>query len=215
MNQLSTYDRIQALVRSPRYLRALKKLKSTSGMTRVEAEEKFCRKFKLTMVVTEEFAQKYSREQLGDAMIFVDADPIVTVKPAGSFEPVNRYIKVRGKREIVRIADPCTHILRDGRFLSLEIDLKRKSEDIEKRMTKWVRLYKKIVDDDVSHAKEGEYDPWEIYDLHTKRGLSLAEIARRKSGIQGSPNYDVVLRAYDRRVRHTYKKACQMIETVK
>ena len=215
MNQLSTYDRIQALVRKPKYLRGLKKLKSTSGMMRVEAEEKFCRKYKLTMAVTEEFAQKYSREQLGDAMLFVDVDPIVTVKPAGPFEPVTRHLKVRGEKQKVRIADPRTHILRDGRFLTLEIDLKRKFEDIAKRMKEWVRLYKKVVDADVSHNKESEYDPWEIYDLHKKQGLSLAEIARKKSGIEGNPNYDDALRAYDRRVRRAWEKACQMIKNVK
>ena len=147
-------------------------------------------------------------------MIFADVDPIVAVKPAGSFEPVDRYVKVRGKREKARIADPRTHILRDGRFLSLEIDLKRKSEDIEKRMTKWVRLYKKVVDGDVSHNKESDYDPWEIYDLHKQQGLSLVEIARRKSGIDGSPNYNARLRACDRKVRRAYNKALQMITSI-
>jgi hypothetical protein len=166
------------------------------------------------MVVTEEFANKYSREQLGDTMIFADVDPIVTIKPAGSFEPTNTIVKVRGKKTKVRAADPKTHILRDGRFLTLEIDLTRKSEDIEQRIKQRLRLYKRVVDSDTSHNKEGGYNPWEIYDLHVKQGLSLVEIARRKSGITGSPNYNDGLRAYDRQVRRAYEKAHQMMKSI-
>jgi hypothetical protein len=213
--ELPTYDRIQALVRDKQYLRDLGKVQSAAGgMKQILAEKKVREKYGLFILIDEEFARKYSRERLGDTMLFEDVDPVVSIIPAGKVEPSTETTTIKGEKTILISLNPRTYILRKGRFLTLEIDLKARGKDIERLVEKRISTYKKIADKRTSHEKRGEYDPWDIWDMHKKQGLSLVEIARRKSGISGSPNYNDNLRAYDRCVRRAYKKASSMIESV-
>lgn len=214
--ELPTYDRIQALVRDKQYLKDRSKCESIKEYTeRSKAEKVLCKKYHLVLVLTDAFAKKYSRGQLGDTMMFTDVDPVVSIIPAGKYESSTKTVKVKGKKIKVHTTDPRTYILRKGRFLTLEIDLKAKDKDIERLVRKRISTYKSIVEKGKSHDKKGEYDPWEVWDMHKKQGLALAEIARQKSGRKGNPTYDDILRKYDSKVRRAYDKACQMIERIK
>lgn len=214
--ELPTYDRIQALVRDEQYLSDLRRVQAKGGgIKRIRAEKKLCEKYGLFIPITEEFAEQYSREQLGDTMVFEDVDPVVSIIPVGKFKPATKTVKVKGKKTTISTQNPGTYILRKGRFLTLEIDLQARDKDIERIVKKRVSTYKSIVDKDPSHDKKGEYEPWEVWDMHEKEGLSLVEIARRKSGLTGNPTFDDRLRSHDRKVRRAYDKTCSMIQSIK
>jgi hypothetical protein len=100
--RIPTYDHVQALARNPQYLKDLGKINDKQVikengrkrlLTRYEKEENLCEKYQMNLIITPEFAQKYTRAQIEGQMIFFD-DPVVSVKSQGD---ENAMIKTKGK----------------------------------------------------------------------------------------------------------------------
>jgi hypothetical protein len=103
-------------------------------------------------------------------------------------------------------------------FVRWRIDLTKNEKELLQAFTKKIRSWKRHIPKQ-RKTRKTTHDPWEIYDLHKKKGLSLLEIARRKTGKsytgkENNPAYNEELEASDKRVRRAYKQAEKMIQAV-
>ena len=209
--RIPTYDHVQALARNHQYLKDLGKVSVFTGLKRIEAEDNLCAKYQLHLVITPEFARQYTREQIEGQMIFFD-DPVVSVKPRGN---ENAMIKVKGKGippGTMKI-DEAGYVLRERRFLTVEIDLSKKIEDIKTKIQQLVKSYRKYLKLDQAHDKGTVLDPWDIYDKK-RAGMNLLKIAKQISGETGNPSYDPELKVVYDQVYNAYSKAMTLVKNV-
>lgn len=218
--RISTYDHIQALVRNKQYLNDLGKISDEQVikengrkrlLTRYEKEENLLEKYKMHFIITPEFARERTRVQIEGQIIFFD-DPVVSVQPQGD---ENALIEVRGKGIAAgtMTVDEPGYVLRERRFLTIEIDLYKKFKDIDVKIKQLVKSYRKYVKLDAAHDKTTYYDPWEIYDKH-REGMNLLKIAKQKTGSTKNPAYDPILKADYNKVRSAYNYANNMIKKI-
>lgn len=98
--------------------------------------------------------------------------------------------------------------LREGKYLTLEINLTHDKNKIIDVVSRYVDLYSKFVKKGTAkRIKESVYDPWLIYDMHKDDGLDFVQIAQKLSGIKGNPNSDARLGACYKNVKRAYQKA--------
>lgn len=107
-------------------------------------------------------------------------------------------------------------------YVQLQIDLSRSEKELTKRFHETIKACKKQMHIPAKErkSKKTRYDPWEIYDLHEKSGLSLLEIARRLHGKNyprgnKSPSDNPELWAPYKRVKRAYNRAVRMIQAVR
>jgi hypothetical protein len=130
----------------------------------------------------------------------------------------------RGKNEPA--PDSVLTLHRGRLFVRLSIDLNKSDEELKKCFMEIVKNAKEtmyqgqVVKPGVFEGrttKKPAYDPWEIYDLHKKKGLSLLEIVHRLSGKEPprgerTPAYDPELWPPYKRIERAYNQALKMIQ---
>jgi hypothetical protein len=111
----------------------------------------------------------------------------------------------------------------EGECLYLKVDLSKTMDTLVHDFKALVKSYQDIIKQSAKSKQERQgttsEDIWEIYDLHTKNGMPLLEIARRLSGNdypsgERTPAYREELWSPYKRVERAYKKAKEIIQTV-
>lgn len=119
-----------------------------------------------------------------------------------------------GKRDRVLISESKKHpFIKDGRYLTLKIDLTKKKKDIMRGVERYVELLSKIVEKpEGKKSKKLICSPWDVYDMHNKDKLRFSQIARKLSGEGGSTSYVYNLKLWYKKVKRAYNRASQIIE---
>lgn len=116
-----------------------------------------------------------------------------------------------------RIAKGNEDDLLDGEKLFLVLDLTRPKEELKNSINEYLDFYGKLVKNRVKAKKPVTVDPWTVYDLHVYAQLSFPEIARRLSGLSGTPSnsYNPELEKVYKNVLSAYTRAKEVMEHVK
>jgi hypothetical protein len=209
---MTNCDRAQALLRISEYLEDLKDIKKGYNHDKLK---KFCRKYHLdSPIIDHEFVAKYTRENIQRIAIFTD-DQVISVKPYERARTVTVSFKSKDGQTIEKVPKhDLSPWLREGRYLTIEIDLTRNIKEIMSKIKKEISFWNKYyVDKPETRSKETFYSPWEVYDLY-KGGKNFSQIARQLSDRDGNPSYNPKLMAEYKNVKRAYDKACEMISQV-
>jgi hypothetical protein len=210
---ISNYDRVQALLRIPEYLKDLKDIKK--GFNR-DKLKKFRSKYHLSgPIIDFEFVKKYTPQRLERISIFTD-EQITIVKPHQRGKFIKKMVTFReedGQKEVL-IYDR-SPFLRGKRYLTIEIDLKKSKTKLLGKIKYYIDDYGKYVDRQETRYKESGYSPWEVYKLYKDEKLTFSEIARQLSGREGNPSYNEKLMAEFKKVKRAFEKACDIINQVR
>jgi hypothetical protein len=223
---MTNFDRVQALLRIPKYLKAIKTMK---GRFIFDERKSFFKKYHLNDIIMDhEFLEKYSMKDkshpskfpkhVEQSAIFTD-DWVTRVIPYERAKMIKEKIEMRSedgkpvKRKIFR-HDPSPW-LRERRYLTIEIDLMKNKDEILTRVGKEIDFFIRYVEKVKTRKKETIYSPWGVHDLHHKERLNFSQIARKLSGSEGHPSYGPALMAVYKDVRRAYEKALMMINQVK
>lgn len=104
--------------------------------------------------------------------------------------------------------------LREGRYLTIEIDLMKEIGEIIDKIRSEIHYFQKYhVNKPKTRLKETFYSPWDVYDLH-KGGKNFSQIARELSGRAGYASGNPKLMAVYKEVKRACDKACRMISQV-
>lgn len=215
---ISNFDRINAMVRNPQYLRDLQHATTENGEKIFSRARRDALKRKYGLVagilVDRQFVESHSREQLESNIFFeedlavrvltpwkrktLEIEPLEIAEPDGKIHVVNDY------------RDDLKPLLRKGRYLSIEIDL-TKRKDILPSVKKIVSDYAKYA---IKPSKSGSIDnQWKVWDkVHVER-KNLSQVARELYNVQGSSGNGFPA-AFHRRVSNAYDKALAMINAV-
>ena len=200
----TTYDRVQALMRHPKYLHDLKRLE-----TQMMDEEEFCNKYSLRVPIKPEWIsellQSGEKEKIDSAELFVDS---IT-------EVLMNYDNQIGKPVLSKTSKGWSYYIREGKYLAIEIDLTRKKKDILLQLEKNIDIYQKKVAKFISRDYKTTIDPWEVYNMHKIKGMNFSKITQQLSGIKGNPTYDKKLKSWYSQVKRAYNKAEKMIAEIK
>lgn len=116
--------------------------------------------------------------------------------------------------EFISIHDLYRPWLREGKYLTLEIDLTKNTEEILGEIKGEIHYFKKYhVHNPKTRVTKTFYLPWKVYDLH-KEGKNLSQIARELSGRGGYASGNPKLMAAYKEVKRAYDKACEMLSQV-
>jgi hypothetical protein len=107
---------------------------------------------------------------------------------------------------------PC---LRDGRYLSMEVDLTQKKEKIMANVQDAIDRFVRHVEKKPSREKETTLDPWTIYDMHHEEGLNFSQIAKRISGINENVFDNEKFMSVYKQVERAYSKARKLVAAAK
>jgi len=115
--------------------------------------------------------------------------------------------------ELTGLINPHTRFV----TMRLKIDMARSEGELLNAFSEKIKAWNKIIPKEMRKRKT-EYDPWDIYD-ENESGLSLLEIARRRSGKdyprgKRSPSYNEELWPPYKRVTRAYNKAVKMIQAI-
>jgi hypothetical protein len=191
---MTKYDRLQALVRIPQYLKDSQEVKDVFNLNR---RKEFFKKYGLDAVIVDSnFVEKYTKEDIEETTIF-PADFIATVIPADKNQFDFRLW------------------LREGRYLTIKIDLMENKKAITAKVKSLTDFFSKYVEKPKTRQKETVYSPWDVHDLHHKENLNFSQIAKKLSDSKGHPSRDRYLMAEYKKVKRAYDKACKMIRQVK
>lgn len=176
--------------------------------------DKFCRKYKLSIPITQEEIKLPGLPEVAEHFMAEDEFTTRIIRHGNkncytfSSQETKEGIIVHNYYDF-----NCTAWLRDDRYLTIEIDLTKKKTDIVDAVSNYVDRFSNFIVNPLrtTRNKSTEVDPWAIFDMHRKDGLNFSEIARRLSGIKGHPTYNSKLEAYLKKVKRAYKKA----ETIK
>lgn len=228
--KLSQYDRVQGLTRNARFLEDLKTTiypfqnkPDTKGFS-IQKEKAFYNRYGITLPPNDSYQTldqcvEIIRKNVVD--IGFEAEWSVRLLPVEDA----KFIAVDGhdrKRSLVRkeIWEYNKHpFIRDGKYISVEIDLTKDKTEIENRFKNIIRGFAKNVKKSNQRTTSPRSLPngvtiWDIYNQHKINGLSLREIARNLSGEKGSPQYNPLLCSCYKSVIYAYKKAQQIIVAV-
>jgi len=218
---MEAYNKVQVLVRDKQYLKELKELQKGYFHDKQEA---FCKKYDLSIPITPEDASKLPVEAFKHFMPEDDvAVGIVSHhKDANSFKQVSsKYVsgkrissKLKGKIECLEFEQDTSLWLRDGRYLTIEIDLKKKKKDIIDGVMQKVDFLSKPALEKTGRYKKHKFDLWKIYDMRHKDKLNFSDIARKLSGETDNSTYNEKLDKALQRVKRAYKAADKMRQEV-
>jgi hypothetical protein len=218
---MDAYHKAQVLVRNKQYLKELKELQK--GYFH-DKQESFCKKYGLSIPITPEEASKLPVEAFKHFMPEDDVAVGIAThhKDANSFKKVSsKYVsgkqisnELKGEIECLEFEQDKSLWLRDGRYLTIEIDLKKKKKDIMDGVKQKVDLLSKPVLGKTGRYKKHKFDLWEIYDMRHRSKLNFSQIARKLSGLKGNPAYNEKLDNALQRVKRAYKAADEMRQEV-
>lgn len=228
--KLSQYDRVQGLTRNTRFLEDLKTTiypfpnkPNTKGFS-IQKERDFYNRYGITL------PPNYSYQTLEQCVEIIRKNVVdIGFETEWSVRllPVEdaKFIAVDGhdrKRSLARgkIFEYNKHpFIRDGKYISVEIDLTKDITELENTFKNIIRGLAKNVKKSNQRTTSPRSLPngvtiWSIYNQHEINGLSLSEIARNLSGIKGAPQRDPQLQACYKSVIYAYKKAQQIIVAI-
>ncbi len=222
---MTNFDRVQALLRIPKYLKAIKTMK---GRFIHDEQKSFFKKYHLNDIIMDhEFLEKYSMkdkdssskfpEHVEQSAIFTD-NWVTRVIPYERAKMTEEMIDMRSedgqilKQKILRHAPGPW--LRERRYLTIEIDLMKNKDEILAKVRKEIDFFARYVEKVKTRKKETFYSPWDVYDLHKKKKLNFSQIARKLSGREGHPSHNPALMAVYKDVIRAYEKALKMINQV-
>lgn len=237
--KFSEYDRIQGLIRSNKFREDVETVcfpfpgsPNTKEFSHKNAVE-FTRKYHILLPPNrdayktldeciEQIQQFYKNHQL---LSTIEGDFVARVVPVEDAEFVNvdEPDSLRKERieenpqldegDILPMQKYNKHpLIKDGRYLTIEINLTKTFDEIEKEVRDTIRRFRKTIKK--THGRKTETRAlkqtiWEIYDMHVRDGLSFSEIAKKISGRNG--NDDDTLNACKKAVEYAYKKACKIV----
>lgn len=106
--------------------------------------------------------------------------------------------------------------LKDKRYLTVKIDLTYTNEQIMKELEMFIMDYRPIaIKLGNGRNRELQYNIWAVYSKHVNEKLSFTQIAREHTKLKGRPADNEILMASYLAVKRAYKKACDLIKTVK
>jgi len=101
----------------------------------------------------------------------------------------------------------------DG-YMTMRVNLACSLDGINKCMKQLYKIYSSNSQNPkASRARESDIDIWEVYDME-KDGLTPIQIARKLSGLKGTPAYNDKLDSWVKKVKAACKKAKAIITTV-
>lgn len=233
--KLSQYDRVQGLIRNNLFLRDLKKTiypfpnkPNTKGFS-IQQERDFYNKYKITLPPSysyQSFNQclKLIRQNVADIGFEDDFTvrtiPVKDAKLIAVGEPEKLH-KERIKEHPhmrQRTFEYNKHpFIRDGKYISLEIDLTKDINVIVNKVKDMVSFFNRRVKKSKLRAtapRSLPVDIWEVHDLHKMKSLNFSEIAQFLSDIKDAPQHNPKLLACYKAVKYAYKKAEQIITIV-
>lgn len=242
--KISEHDRIQATLRHPQYLKDyahVQKLKkdapkieitlSTGGLSTLFSrtqeqdkvlqvwieENKIARKWGLSHLLN---PKETPKKRSHSPVWVITADelgwrPRTPSRWTYSVEPKKTPKRTFNKllRQVVNQINPATD-LKDGRYLTLEIDLRERLDVLLKELKNQITYYRQYASLPEGKERETKLNPWRVYDMHHDQGKSILAIAREEFGFKGNPAYSEEAKKMYRRAEIAYKKACKMIEEV-
>lgn len=199
MNQ---YNKINALLRCPKYMKEHKKwaeLYRARSLESREVLEKIYKKWGVEPFIVENIDNcKNLPEKPGVEVLKSDSE---------EFSAIRRVTKDRNGDDL-RVARW------EGGYLYLRVNINEKKEKLIGEFRDVIRLNQLRVDKSSKREKNTKINPWIVYDMHKKDGLNFSEIAQKLSGIKGAPTYNPELMAYYKAVKRAYDKALEMIKEV-
>ncbi len=234
--RLSQYNRVQATIRKPQYLKdynyveslksRLKKVvpfediprkigvktgdrismdkldKETKAVLRYHFEaQKVKRKWQLNWLLNPQEVMQWEK---GEMYGFICPD-VVDVIP-------DKIGKI--EKGVVRYPEDFIPYLKDGRYLTLQIDLTGRKGEILKIVEEKIDFFGKLVMKPLNRERETTLIPWHVYDMHKKEGKSLLKIAKEIYGFKKNPAYDPQSNAKYKQVKAAYAKAKKMIAQI-
>lgn len=188
------------------------------------SEEPLLDKYELNMLIDPDDVRKATKDDIDKSayLVFRDLEgwPVRVIKAEeGQGERKDKYgnpLKDIFDNEEIEITEvDITPHLRDGRYLSLEIDLHaRKGEDIKPAIIERIDEYLCYIEKEKKRNGTTIHNPWDIYDRKHDKGYSLIRIAKEISGINENPSYNKRVDAVYREVTRAYQKACSMIKSI-
>lgn len=237
--KLSKYDRIQAIIRCPQFLKEHKfiqsiKVKETNPdhwlylgfLARWGIEcYAFDDLFKMAQLSEKVFNSIYplnpvkvvSPERWKEPWLREELKGQRLLRGREATKPKNKPISPKQSKALLRkLLTPkerntfFTSHLEDGCYLTLRIDLRAERKEILKLVGKQLTFHRKYVKpQEKGKIRETTYNPWIVYTLH-KEGKTYEEIVMTVAPTQDK---DLLLSRIDT-VRSAYRKACKMIKDV-
>ena len=187
------------------------------------SEEPLLDKYGLKMLIDPEDVRKATEDDINESayLVFRDLEgwPVRVIKAEeGKGKRKDKYgnpLKDIFENEEVEITEvDITPHLRDGSYLSLEIDLHARKGDIDTAFKECIDEYLCYIEKEKKRNGKTIHNPWDIYDKKHKKGYNLLRIAKEIIGINKNPSYNNRVDAVYREVRRAYQKACSMIKSI-
>lgn len=206
--RLSDLDRIKAISRCPEYIKDFKIFLRKYGQSEysddiIETEIGIRRKWKLkNRLIEPYFDSALSESEIDETVISSNKrEPIVELT---EWPPNVLYIMYAPQMEKYK-------------YFRCKVDLNQTDAVLLKAFQKKIKEWRQ--GSPKERNKKTTHDPWYIYDLHVKGGISLLEIARKLDGKEyprgmKSPVYNEDLKIPYMRVTRSFQKAKKMIQEV-
>ena len=216
------YDRLAALAFHPGYRKEYKKLFPSPGplpletiFNRSREVDMFKKRWGLEFVVDPEDVEC----RLGNGIkrdvgggVFLDYHEHMKVIPTR-----RAWHDQQRKNSSTTTLNFSKH-LRDGRYLTLQIDITADQGKTLEALKDYIKFYRKVIKFNPSkRAKQSkeELDHWVVYKIHQRERKPLLQIARDLYGISGQPAIDEEADAYYKRVKRAYRKAKEIISQIR
>jgi hypothetical protein len=194
--KMTRFDRIMAIQRLPEFQEDYEHFLSLGEIEQKATYDSLCRKW------GEDIRRVYILQ-----MAFADHE-------------TDEYLREAFGRGVSLIPKP-EEDHSEGRYAYFRIDLWANSRQLEKEFQKHIASLKKY--SRASGEKKNRrttYNPWKVWSLHHRDGLSLLEIARRFTGKdytvgEKTPAYNEELWPPYKRVKAAHDQAEEMIQNVK
>jgi hypothetical protein len=169
-----------------------------------EIESKLLDKYNTSYAITEEDFNGYCLKEVKRIFDLGDEPAIKIIKN----EEAKEIRDKKGKYIGIDLS-PC---LFNDKELWMAVDITQKKGKIMDDFKQAIDYYRKYIGRTFLRDKKTTLDPWEIYDLHKKGGLSFPAIAKKLSGINEHPSYDPQVMKKYKAVKRAFKKAEEKIK---
>lgn len=215
LENINSYDRLQALIRIQRFFDDIAEIKKESSEERKELLNMvFLAKYDMPFILVEDLkkSKQIPVKTLEHIKKFFDYS--VMVIPAWEqLEAVYSGLydeEIMGwpRDDLEKYADT----LSEGKYLTIDVDLSKKKLEILKDV-------KEVIDEWKPHCKKTKDKPltlpiWKVYDSYNQEPITFIDIARKLSRRFGRPEDDPILASYKKNVRTAYYKAKKIIDTI-
>lgn len=105
-------------------------------------------------------------------------------------------------------------LIENGRYLTLKLDLYASDSSLLKAVKMHIGMLKSRLDIPLpERERETSVNPWEVWDMIHKEGKNLSQATREIFDVEGNPKYDFDESLY-KQVLRAYEKANKMIDAV-